>query len=474
MWRHGFARRPHTDQEQVARRYQNFCVDCSVGGKHARAKNDWRRCRISLRHDAADAPLARADATWGRHERSGRGRSDCGWFGRSSTCSNSSSSSSSSSSEPDNRFEELPRRSRRPPKPAHKDRLPRGSVHAGGGLAGGRHAYGSTLRVQRRFDSADLDSSSVDSDASHHPKQVYAANRPRRERGRRRGKQRVLQGTDRKHQEQRRLLQSGLLRSAYRRQRGGRKLLVWDVFTGTGSLAQMFEVLMPGACRVVSVDKDAACHPDVVVDFTLWDFRRYIAEEEEGRWPDHIHLSPECRTFSRQANPAVTGRSATNPAGNVDVDEVEEANFCVAKMRELICAAKQESPQTTFSIENPRHGFLWKFRSVKALIDGQNEWRRVDIDYCQYDMPYMKPTTILTNLRTWRPNRPLRCTADARCPVFDGTGHPRTPMGTAGGILPPQLCAELVLAVRAAHRGGAAPQLGGSAHQAPSRRGAGW
>ena len=128
-----------------------------------------------------------------------------------------------------------------------------------------------------------------------------------------------------------------------------------------------------------------------------------------------------------------------------------------------------------FSLENPRSSMVWEWEEMKALMRAKGVVT-IDLVYCMYGMPWLKPTRIITNVKELNV---LSC--QCSCGQVHQTLRGVAPCGTLWTRIacpyPPRLCAAYGKAVRSAvlegslsHlRGMAAPRQEYAAHCRPVR-----
>lgn len=136
-----------------------------------------------------------------------------------------------------------------------------------------------------------------------------------------------------------------------------------DLFSGSGSVAKRLREL---GYRVVTVDINPRCCPDIIADVNRWPYKKYFGVG----YFDLITASPPCEAYSQ----ALTTKAR----------DVRSANRLVKKTLEII----HYFAPTMWWIENPRNGHLRHQPFMQKLPF-------VDIDYCQFsDWGYKKPTRI--------------------------------------------------------------------------------
>jgi hypothetical protein len=157
-----------------------------------------------------------------------------------------------------------------------------------------------------------------------------------------------------------------------------RKML--DLFCGTKSMSKAFE---KAGWDVYTVDWEKSFNPTLCADIgnlTVEDIVNLC-----GGYPDVIHASPDCTTFSIAA---ISHHRRKNEAtGNLDPVS-DYAKFCDEVDQHVLQLIKELNP-TFYFIENPRGG-MRKMAWMQGLP-------RYTVTYCQYGDSRMKPTDIWTN-----------------------------------------------------------------------------
>ena len=197
------------------------------------------------------------------------------------------------------------------------------------------------------------------------------------------------------------------------------KLLLLELFSGTGSIGRAFEAQ---GWEVISVDCDPRANPTLRADIAQFE----AARELHGRHVSAIWASPPCTNYS------VARRSAETAAG-----DLESSDQLVRKTLEI---AKELGSPMLF-LENPWTGKL----RHRGLLD---HLKLHKVSYCKYQFPYRKNTAIWTSTE-WKPARPP-CRHD--CPATQGGKHTaRAQQGPPGPRfsqrelyrIPPELCEEI-------------------------------
>jgi site-specific DNA-cytosine methylase len=166
-----------------------------------------------------------------------------------------------------------------------------------------------------------------------------------------------------------------------------------DLFCGLGGFSAAFE--QSDNWRVVTVDIDPDFNPDITAD--VMDLRPADLPEE----PELVLASPPCEQFSLAA-------SRYNHFSSDGEPQTEEARNSVALVYHTIGLIKSLNPEYWF-LENPQ-GYL---RTVLGKPAGR-------VTYCQYGMPYMKPTDL------WGEHPPMTyksCDYGDECHAFNTSGY---------------------------------------------------
>lgn len=197
-----------------------------------------------------------------------------------------------------------------------------------------------------------------------------------------------------------------------------------DLFAGNGCMARTAKSRGHNTFRV-----DWTNYPgtDLQIDIEL------LKISDIPFIPDHIHLSPDCKTYTIAA--ISTHRNGVEPKSEyaIKCDRVNKHVINLIKQWQII------NPDLTFDFENPR-GMLRKMPFMQ-------EFTRHTVWYCKYGDDRAKPTDIWTNLK-WQP-RPVCWNGNGLC------HHAPAPRGSKTGtqgrkgsfersFIPEQLCLELI------------------------------
>jgi len=159
-------------------------------------------------------------------------------------------------------------------------------------------------------------------------------------------------------------------------------LIVFDLFSGTGSATQAFE---DAGHTVITFELDTYFQATENVD--VLELTADYLLETYGQ-PDFIWASPPCTAFSVASIGHHWSQGGSHP-----IPKTEAAVFnqtLVAHTRELL---EQLKPTFGFLIENPR-GMLRKLPVVQGLAHRT-------ITYCQYGDTRMKPTDLWGEVVGW-------------------------------------------------------------------------
>lgn len=184
-----------------------------------------------------------------------------------------------------------------------------------------------------------------------------------------------------------------------------RPLLVFDLFSGTGSSTAAFT---NAGDKVITFEIDPDFEATENIDVMSLTPKYLI--EKYGH-PDFIWASPPCTAFSV----ASIGHHWDNSSGQ-PVPKTAEASknqILVAYARWLI---ETINPKYGWLIENPR-GMLRKLSPISGL-------NRVTISYCQYGDTRQKPTDLWGTVPNWQPR--TLCSPGSNC-------HEAAPRGSRTG-----------------------------------------
>lgn len=203
-------------------------------------------------------------------------------------------------------------------------------------------------------------------------------------------------------------------------------MLVFDLFSGTGSATQAFS---DAGDKVIRLELDGQFDPDWAVDLMDVTADRMLATY--GR-PDFVWASPPCTKFS-VASLSRNWRKVGNTVEPIN-DETRAALQLVRHTVALIAGLR---PRNGWLMENPV-GMLRKAEVVRALP-------RHTVTYCQYGDFRMKPTDLWGGVDGWRP-RPA-CERGDTCheaaPRGSSTGTQRLKGSKERSMLPPELSGEI-------------------------------
>jgi hypothetical protein len=182
-------------------------------------------------------------------------------------------------------------------------------------------------------------------------------------------------------------------------------LIIFDLFSGTGSATQAFKEAQQ---KVYTFELDTYFAADENVD--VFDLTVDYLREVYGQ-PDFVWASPPCTAFSvaSMGHHWGGGINAYIPKTQAAIESQE----LVAHTRSLL---EGLNPTFGFLIENPR-GMLRKLPVVAGL-------QRQTVTYCQYGDTRMKPTDLWGVVPNWTP-RPM-CKNGAPC-------HEAAPRGSKTG-----------------------------------------
>jgi hypothetical protein len=154
---------------------------------------------------------------------------------------------------------------------------------------------------------------------------------------------------------------------------------VLDLFCGTKSLKPIIE---KKGWDYIGLDIEKKFKPDICIDFLDWDYKSIK--------PDIIWASPDCSCYS-MANGGRHFDKDRNPKTDKAIIHLKILN----KLKECINYHININPNFLFFIENPTARMVWFI----------NEYPRYDLSYCKYGCDRMKPTTIWTNKKDFKPKK---------------------------------------------------------------------
>jgi hypothetical protein len=154
-----------------------------------------------------------------------------------------------------------------------------------------------------------------------------------------------------------------------------KKLLIFDLFSGTGSATQAFR---DAGHTVISFENDSFFEATELIDVFELTAKRLLVEY--GR-PDFIWASPPCTAFSVASMGHHWINGGANPMPRTEA--AAKAQDLVLHTLRLI---NDLNPPLGWLMENPR-GMLRKLPVVAGIP-------RISITYCQYGDSRMKPTDL--------------------------------------------------------------------------------
>ncbi len=201
-----------------------------------------------------------------------------------------------------------------------------------------------------------------------------------------------------------------------------------ELFSGTEVLSETFRRAGHDA---VSVEVDERFNPTIRTNILNIDWNQFA--DDNGRF-DVLWASPPCTTYSVVA--IGRHRHKNKETGECEAFS-EEARIGDALLLQTLKAIEVLRPKLWF-IENPRAGM----RTMKCM----RELPKYTVTYCQYGMPFMKPTDIWTNHPTpsFRPPCHYGDPCHVAAPRGSGLGLKALPRGKERSRLPQQLCDEVL------------------------------
>lgn len=201
------------------------------------------------------------------------------------------------------------------------------------------------------------------------------------------------------------------------------KLLIFDLFAGTGSATKAFE---NAGHTVIKFDIDKRFQAERI------DLMQITAKELIDIYgqPDFVWASPPCTTFSVASMGFHWVSGGANPTPRTDAARhgIELAKKAVHLVQEL-------NPPLGFVIENPR-GMMRKMPFMQ-------QFRRQTVAYCQYGLNRQKPTDLWSNL-DWTV-KPM-CKKGEPCHIAAPSGSTTGTQGMAkwkAGVVPYELSKEI-------------------------------
>lgn len=182
-------------------------------------------------------------------------------------------------------------------------------------------------------------------------------------------------------------------------------MLIFDLFSGTGSATQAF---VDNGDTVIRFEINRSMPADDRSDLLMIKGQELV--EKYGR-PDFVWASPPCTSFS-----VASVANHWKKEGDEYVPLTESASYGRLLAMRTVELIFEIDPKLGYAIENPR-GLL---RTMPFMQDLE----RMTIHYCQYGDKRQKPTDIWGVIPNWIPRTP--CSPGASC-------HEPAPRGTHGG-----------------------------------------
>jgi hypothetical protein len=161
-------------------------------------------------------------------------------------------------------------------------------------------------------------------------------------------------------------------------------MLVFDLFSGTGSSTQAFK---DAGHTVISFEMDDSFEATEHINVFSLQAREMIAKYGQ---PNFVWASPPCTAFSVASIGHHWANGGANPTPKTE--SAKQSQDLVAHTVQLI---KDLNPDKGWLIENPR-GMLRKLPVVEGLP-------RTTVTYCQYGDSRMKPTDLWGRVPGWTP-----------------------------------------------------------------------
>lgn len=176
---------------------------------------------------------------------------------------------------------------------------------------------------------------------------------------------------------------------------------VVDLFSGLGGWSSAFA---DRGHSVITIDQEPRFHPSICAN---------VLSLKALPECDVVLASPPCEAFSV----AAIGKNwLRDDAGALHPKSTRALDGLTLLLHTLELISKSTAKYS--AIENPRGAM----RKMSALC----LWPRRTVTYCQYGLPYMKPTDIWGEFPpTWRPKEP--CSNGASC-------HVAAPRGSRTGL----------------------------------------
>lgn len=166
-------------------------------------------------------------------------------------------------------------------------------------------------------------------------------------------------------------------------------LIVFDLFSGTGSSTQAFK---DNGHTVISFEMDKSFEATEHIDVFNLRADEMIAKYDK---PDFVWASPPCTAFSVASMGHHWAQGGANP-----IPKTEAAKSSQELVRHTLQLINDLMPTKGWLMENPR-GMLRKLKVVEGI-------ERRTVTYCQYGDDRMKPTDLWGYVPTWTPREPCK------------------------------------------------------------------